>query len=113
MAPSGLKEYAGWYFPVYVRVRRLSTCAPHEGGDMDTLEGKGPQRRPQKPLARRLEEVAKAVGGGYCRLHIPFEPGTCRQGDMAWHRQGALDGGTFAPSNASLGRYPPPPTLAS
>eukprot|EP00670_Eutreptiella_braarudii_P021862 CAMPEP_0174349268 /NCGR_PEP_ID=MMETSP0811_2-20130205/5969_1 /TAXON_ID=73025 ORGANISM="Eutreptiella gymnastica-like, Strain CCMP1594" /NCGR_SAMPLE_ID=MMETSP0811_2 /ASSEMBLY_ACC=CAM_ASM_000667 /LENGTH=48 /DNA_ID= /DNA_START= /DNA_END= /DNA_ORIENTATION= len=31
----------------------------------DALEGKGPQRRPQKRLDRRLEEVAKAVGGGY------------------------------------------------
>ena len=30
----------------------------------DALEGKGPQRR----LDRRLEEVAKAVGCGYCRL---------------------------------------------
>ena len=27
----------------------------------------GPQRRPQRRLGRRLEEVAKAVGGGYCR----------------------------------------------
>ena len=33
----------------------------------DTLEGKEPQRWPQKRLGRRLEEVAKAVGGGYCR----------------------------------------------
>ena len=33
----------------------------------DALEGKGPQRRPQEPVGRRLEEVAKAVGGGYCR----------------------------------------------
>ena len=34
----------------------------------DALERKGPQRRPQKRLGRRLEEIAKAVGGGYCRL---------------------------------------------
>ena len=33
------------------------------------LEGKAPQRRPRKRLDRRLEEVAKAVGGGYRRLH--------------------------------------------
>ena len=40
----------------------------------DALEGKGPQRRPQKRLDRRLEEVAKAVWGGYCRLqmHLAF-----------------------------------------
>ena len=39
------------------------------------LERKGPQSRPQK-RDRRLEEVAKAVGGGYCRSqrhhwHLP------------------------------------------
>ena len=33
----------------------------------DALQGGGPQRRPQKRLDRRLEEVAEAVGGGYCR----------------------------------------------
>ena len=33
------------------------------------LEGKGPQRR----LGRRLEEVAKAVGGGHCRLQMPLK----------------------------------------
>ena len=38
----------------------------------DALEGKGPQRRPQKRLDRRLEEVAEAVGGGYCRLQMPL-----------------------------------------
>ena len=33
---------------------------------------KGPHRRPQRRLGRRLEEVAKAVGGGYCRLQMPL-----------------------------------------
>ena len=33
----------------------------------DAVEGKGPQTRPQQWLDRRLEEVAKAVVGGYCR----------------------------------------------
>ena len=37
------------------------------------FEGKGPQRRPQKRLDRRLEEVAEAVGGGYCRLQMPLK----------------------------------------
>ena len=32
----------------------------------DALEGTGPQRR----LGRRLQEVAKAVGGRYCRLYM-------------------------------------------
>ena len=27
----------------------------------------------QKRLGRRLEEVAKAVGGGYCRLQMPLK----------------------------------------
>ena len=39
-------------------------CMPLEGKGRGALEGKAPQGRPQK----RLEEVAKAVGGGYCRL---------------------------------------------
>ena len=34
----------------------------------DALEEKVPQRR----LGRRLEEVAEAVGGGYCRLRMPL-----------------------------------------
>ena len=33
----------------------------------DASERKGPQRQPQQRLGRRLEEVAEAVGGGYCR----------------------------------------------
>ena len=39
----------------------------------DALEGKGPQRRPQKRLDRRLEGVAKAVAGGNCRLQMPWK----------------------------------------
>ena len=54
--------------PVKVR----SACG---GAGRDALEGKGSQRRPQRRLGRRLEEVAKAVGGGYCRLQMPLTPG--------------------------------------
>ena len=43
-------------------------------GGRDALEGEGPQRRPQKRLDGRLEEVAEAVGGGYCRLQMPLRP---------------------------------------
>ena len=43
------------------------------GGGGDALEGKRPQRWPQRRLGRRLEEVAKAVGGGYCRLQMPLK----------------------------------------
>ena len=42
------------------------------GVSRDALEGKGPQRQPQRRLDRRLEEVAKAVGGGYCQLQMPL-----------------------------------------
>ena len=38
------------------------------GGGREALEGKGIPRPFQKLLHRRLEEVAKATGGGYCRL---------------------------------------------
>ena len=41
----------------------------------DALEGKSPQWQPQRRLGRRLEEVAKAVGGGYCRLQMPLRLG--------------------------------------
>ena len=33
-------------------------------GPRYALEGEGPPRRPQRRLGRRLEGVAKAVGGG-------------------------------------------------
>ena len=70
----------------------------------DALEGKGPQRRPQRRLGRRLE-VAKAVGGGYCRLQMPLRLALAVRGTVAGHRLGALEGGAGVPpppSNASL-----------
>ena len=36
-------------------------------GPRDALQGKGPQRWPERRLDRRLEEVAKAVPVGYKR----------------------------------------------
>ena len=59
----------------------------------DALEGKGPQRWPQKRLDRRLEEVAKAVGGGYCRLQMPLKLALAVRETVAGHRLGALEGG--------------------
>ena len=51
----------------------------------DALEGEGPHRRFQKRLGRRLVEIAKAVGGGYCRLQmLAFEAGIWGQGDGGW-----------------------------
>ena len=61
----------------------------------DALAGKGPPRRPQKRLDRRLEEVAKAVGGGYCRLQMPLRLALGVRGTAAGHRPGALEGGGY------------------
>ena len=58
----------------------------------DALEGKGPQRRPQKRLDRRLEGFAKAVGGGYCRLQMLLRLAIGVRGTVAGHRLSALEG---------------------
>ena len=54
------------------------------GGGRDALEGKAPQKCPQKRLDRRLEEVAKAVGGQLLSVTNAIEAGTWRQGDRGW-----------------------------
>ena len=59
----------------------------------EALEGKGPQKR----VGRRLEEVAKAVGGGYCRLQMPLRLALGVRGTVAGHRLGALEGGGVPP----------------
>ena len=78
---------------------RHGACKAHgDGGTTrDALEGKGPQRWLQKPLDRRLEEVAKAVGGGYCRLQMPLKPALGVRGTVAGHSLGALEGGGGTP----------------
>ena len=52
-------------------------------------------------MDRRLEEVAKAVGGGYCRLQMPLKLALAARGTVARHRVGALErgggGGGFPP----------------
>ena len=82
------------------------------GGGGGKLEGKAPRWQPQKQLDRRLEEFAKAVGGGCCRLQMPLTPPL----GITW-RPLASGGqwlgigwapwmggrGTSPPSNASLG----------
>ena len=67
-------------------------------------EGKGPQRRPQKRLGRRLEEVAKAVGGRLLSVTNAIEAGTLPLGSaLAGRPRGGKEGaGTPPPSNASL-----------
>ena len=54
-------------------------------------QGKGPRRRPQRRLDRRLEEVAKAVGVGYCRLRMPLKLRLGVRETVAGHRLGALE----------------------
>ena len=91
------------------RVRPLLNPFLKCGGmSRDASEGKAPQRQPQKRFDRRLEEVATAVGGGYCRLQTPLRPALGTRGTVAGHRLGALEGGGggggyLPPSNASLG----------
>ena len=63
----------------------------------DALEGKGPQGPPQRRLDRRLEEVAKAVGGSYCRLQMSLRLALGVRETMAGHRLGALEGGGVPP----------------
>ena len=61
------------------------------GGTLrDALEGEGPQGRPQRRLDRRLEEVAEAVGGGYCRLQMSLSLALGVRGTVAGRRLGAL-----------------------
>ena len=71
----------------------------------DAVQGKGPQRRLQQRLDKRLERVAEAVGGGHCRLQMPLRLALGVRGTVAGHRLGALEGGegVHPPlSNASL-----------
>ena len=63
----------GAHGPIATYCPSLGPFASIGGGARDALEGKGPQRQPQRRLGRRLEVVAKAVGGGYCRLQMPLK----------------------------------------
>ena len=84
---------------------RGSSHHPPGPQGMAALEGKRPQRR----LDRRLEEVAKRVGGSYCRLQMPLNPALGVSRTVAGQRLGALEGGSPL-SNASVPqglRHPP------
>ena len=65
----------------------------HRPRGREVLEGNGPQRPPQQRLDRRLEEVAKAVGGGYCRLQMPLRLALGIRRTVAGHRLGAQEAG--------------------
>ena len=59
-------------------------------GRTEHPKGRGPQRR----LGRQLKEVVEAVGGGYCRLQMPFRLARAARGTVTGHELGALEGGT-------------------
>ena len=72
----------------------------------DAVDGKGPQRRPQGRLDRRLEEVAKAVGGGYCRLQMPLKLAVGVRETVAGHRLGGLEERGGVPCPLSMHHCP-------
>ena len=92
----------------------LCAMAPglRRGAARDALEGKVPHRRPQKRLDRRLEEVAKAVGGGYCRLQMPLSLALAIGETVAGRRLGALEGGGGLPPPLPMHPWVPPPVSA-
>ena len=64
--------------PLVDAASEVRACVWWAGGVLggmgrDVLEGEGPRRGLQQS-GRRLQAVAKTVGGGYCRLHIPLGP---------------------------------------
>ena len=63
----------------------------------DALEGKTPQRRPEERINQRLEEVAKAAGGGYCRLQMPLGLALGVRETVAGRPGGGGGGGNLPP----------------
>ena len=76
----------------------------------DALDGEAPQKRPQRWLDRRLEEVAKAVEGGYCRLQIQLNPALAVKEPVAGHRLGTREGGGVPPPFQCVPAPPLAPT---
>ena len=52
-------------------------------------------------VRRRLKEIAKAVGGSYCRLQMPLKLALAVRGSVAGHRYGPC-----LPMHSSLGASP-------
>ena len=69
--------------------RRQGVCEGTRAGMHK--KGRG-LRRFRKQSDRRLEEVAKAVGGGYCQLQVPLNLARAVREAVAGHRLGALEG---------------------
>ena len=97
--PSGTASSTRTWRPITTRSARgrLPPCVPAARplclALRARLRGGRGHRRPQRRLGRRLEEVAKAVGGGYCRLQMPLELALAVRETVAGHRLGGLEGG--------------------
>ena len=78
---------------------RHPEAGPRRGGaGQGCIRRQGSQRRPQEWWVRRLEEVAEAVRGGYCRLQMPLKLALGVRETVAGRRLGALLGGGGYPS---------------
>ena len=62
-------------------------------GGQGSIRREGTSDAPQRQLDRRLEEVAKAIGGGYCRLQMPLTLALGVRDTVAGHKLGGLKGG--------------------
>ena len=94
------------------------------GSAGDASEGKGPQRRPQSRLGRRLEGVCRSGWGRLLSVTNAIEAGTWRQGQWlgigraSWRGGGYLPPLPMHPSGSAPGRragpgpYTPPPLVA-
>ena len=94
---SRLEDVLFWrmYQPPH-RSRRMPLSLSSLRGGAGCIRRKGPQER----VDRRLEEVAKAVGGGYCRLQMPLKLALGVRETVAGRRLGARG----APRSHAKGR---------
>ena len=98
----------------------MCVCVGKTGRGRDVLEGGG-TGGPQRRLGRRLEEVADAVGGGYCRLQMPLQWALAAWGKVAGRWLGALEGGGVPPpllthpwgGGGGVTAPPPPPDFGA
>ena len=76
-----------------------STAQQHRWGDGQGCIRRKGTSEPQRRSGRRLEEVAKAVEGGYCRLQMPLSLAR----DSGWAEAGALEAGGGGGGGAGQG----------
>ena len=84
------------------------------GGGQGCIRGKGISEGAPEAVGRRLGEVAKAVGGGYCWLQMPLRLALGVRGTVAGKRLGALDGGGLPPPPFQcIPAHPPLPGVSN